>query len=115
MAAIKITRGDTRTINIPYLSATGTALDITGATVFFTVNATENPDDDTSAVVSKTVTSFVNPTLGVAVVTLASADTQSITPGTYFYDAQVKDSSGNVTSSKKDKFIITGDITRRLT
>lgn len=114
MATIKLTRGDTRTINIPYLSATGTALDLTGATVFFTVNATDSPTDDSAAVVQKTITSITNPLLGVGVVTLTNTDTQNITPGIYFYDAQVKDAIGNVTSSKRDKFIVTSDVTRRL-
>lgn len=114
MAKIKLTRGDSRTINVPYLSSSGTALDLTGATVFFTVNADQNPTDDSGAVVSKTITSFSSPSLGIATISLTNADTQNITPGEYYYDVQVKDAAGNVTSSKKDKFIITGDVTRRI-
>lgn len=111
---IKITRGDTQTINVPYLSSTGAALDLTGSTVFMTVNAAENPTDDSGAVLSKTITSFAAPTTGIAVITITNADTQNIAVGDYYYDIQVKDASGNVTSSKKDKFVITGDVTRRI-
>lgn len=114
MAKIKLTRGDSRTINVPYLSSSGTALDLTGATVFFTVNATDSPTDDTAAVISKTITSISNPTLGIATISLTNADTQNITPGEYYYDVQVKDAAGNVTSSKRDKFIIISDVTRRI-
>lgn len=114
MAKIKITRGDSRTISVPYLNSAGVALDLTGATVFFTVNAADSPADDTAAVISKTITSISNPSLGIATISLTNADTQNITPAEYYYDVQVKDAAGNVTSSKRDKFIVTGDVTRRL-
>lgn len=112
MSKITIKRGDTRVINIPYLDANGAALDLTGAKVYFTVNASSSPTDDTSAVIAKSTSSFASPTSGIATITLSNTDTQNITPGTYYYDAQVKDASGNVTTSKVDKFIIKADITR---
>ncbi len=107
-------RGDSHTINLAITNG-GTAVNLTGYTVFFTVNASEAPADDTSAVIQKTVTSHSAPTLGQTIISLAPADTSSLTPGTFWYDIQLKDPSGNVTSFDKDKFILVSDITRRTT
>lgn len=116
MASVKIEmiRGDTRTITATFVDSDGVAIDLTGGTVFFTVNASSEPTDDTSAIVEKDVTSFSDPTSGVATITLDSADTNSATPGTYWYDCQFVSSGGVVTSLDKAKFIIKGDITRRV-
>lgn len=113
MAAITIKRGDSQTIEVTYVDRTGTALDLTGATVFFTVNASNTPDDDSQAVIEKTISSISSPELGIVTIDLANSDTQDIDPGTYYYDASVKDSLGHVTTSKIDKFVVTSDITRR--
>jgi hypothetical protein len=109
-----VIRGDTHTIDLTFRES-GTAIDITGYTLFFTVNASNSPTTDSAAVIEKSVTSHLAPTLGQTRITLAPSDTDSITPGTYYYDIQVKDGSGNITSLPKDKFIIVSDITRRTT
>lgn len=106
-------RGDSRNITVTFLQSDGvTPIDLTGGTVFFTVNATQNPTDDTSAAIAKKVTSFTSPTSGVATISLTNADTQNIAPGTYYYDVQLKDASGNFVSSKQDQFIVIADTTR---
>lgn len=109
-------RGDSRTINIQVYQSDGiTPFDLTGATVYFTVNPSSNPTDDTSAAVSKNVTSHTNAILGQTAVALLPADTSSLTPAIYYYDAQVKDSFGNVFSLPQGQFEIVSDITRRTT
>lgn len=110
---IRMIRGDTRTITATFVDSNGAAIDLTGGTVFFTVNASDTATDDTSAVVEIDTTSFDAPTSGVATITLAASDTNSVTPGTYWYDCQFVSPGGVVTSLPKDKFILTGDITRR--
>jgi hypothetical protein len=122
-------RGDTRIIQIPCFQSDGTTpLDLTGATVYLTLNASNAPTDDSSDVLQKTATSFIVPagvlassgytvgqntaTLGVAWITIAASDTTNVAPGTYFYDIQVKDASGNISSIKQDTFKINADITR---
>lgn len=114
MAKIEMIRGDTRTITATFTDSDGVVLDLTGGTVFFTVNASAEPTDDSAAVVSKDVTSFAAPTTGVATITLAAADTTSVTPGTYWYDVQFVSVGGVVTSLAKQKFVLKGDITRRV-
>lgn len=109
-------RGDSRTITMTFLQSDGvTPINLTGGKVYFTVNATQNPTDDTGAIIAKTTTTFAAPTTGVATITLTNTDTQSITPGTYYYDCQLKDVSGNFVSKKQDQFIVIADTTRSIT
>lgn len=106
-------RGDSRNIVVTFLQSDGvTPINLTGGKVYFTVNSSNAPTDDSSAVIAKTVTSFSAPTSGVATISLTNTDTQNITPGTYYYDVQLKDASGNVVSSKQATFTVIADITR---
>ena len=110
---IKMKRGDTRTITATFVDSSGDPIDLTGGTVFFTVNASKNPTDDTDAVIEKDITSFDDPTTGVQDITMSSSDTNSLDAGTYYYDLPFVSSTGVVISNKTYKFIIEPDITRR--
>lgn len=114
MASVKIEmiRGDTRTITATFVDSEGAAIDLTGGTVFFTVNADKEPSDDSSAVITKDVSSFTDPTTGIQSITLSSTDT-NITPGTYYYDCQFVSAGGVVTSKPKSTLTVKSDITRR--
>lgn len=107
-----VIRGDTRTINLTFLESDGsTAINLTGGTVYFTVNSSSDPLDDTGVAFQKTATSFTSASTGQHTFTLTHADT-NITPGTYWYDAQFVDSSGNYLSSYRGKFVVQSDTTR---
>lgn len=108
-----VIRGDNRTINLTFLESDGsTAINLTGGTVYFTVNLSSNPSDDTSVAIAKVVTTgFTDPTNGKHTIELLPADTD-IDPNSYWYDAQFTDSSGNKLSSYRGKFIVQSDVTR---
>lgn len=107
-----VIRGDTRTVNLTFLESDGsTPINLTGGTVYFTVNASSDPSDDTSVAFQKTATSFTDATHGKHTFTLTHSDT-NITPATYWYDAQFKDAVGNYLSSYRGKFIVQSDVTR---
>ena len=107
-----VIRGDTRTVNLTFLDSDGTTpLNLTGGTVYFTVNSSSDPTDDTSKLFQKSATSFTDATAGEHTFTLTHADTNQ-TAGTYWYDAQFVDSVGNYLSSYRGKFIIQSDVTR---
>jgi len=113
MAKIEINRGDSRNIDVTFYQSDGTTpIDLTSGTVFFTVNSSREPDDDTAAAIEKDVTVHTAPLLGQTRIALTSTDTD-IDPGTYYYDVQLKDSANNVISSRADRFIVVGDISRR--
>lgn len=107
-----VIRGDTRTVNLTFLESDGsTPVNLTGGTVYFTVNSASDPADDTSIAFQKTATSFTSATTGQHTFTLTHSDT-NITPSTYWYDAQFKDATGSYLSSYRGKFIVQSDVTR---
>lgn len=107
-----VIRGDTRTVNLTFLESDGsTPVDLTGGTVYFSVNTSSDPSDDTSDSFQKTATVFTSPLTGQHTFTLTHSDT-NITPSTYWYDAQFVDSLGNYLSSYRGKFVVQSDITR---
>lgn len=109
---LEIIRGDTRAIDVTVKDSSGSPINITGGSVFFTVNASESPADDTDAEISKDVTSHTDAANGESRINLTSTDTD-IDPGEYFYDIQFVDSADNVSSNEKGSFVVKSDITRR--
>lgn len=107
-----VIRGDTRTVNLTFLDTDGTTpLNLTGGTVYFTVNTSSDPTDDTSTSIQKSATSFTSATTGQHTFTLTPTDT-NIAAGTYWYDAEFVDSTSAKLSSFRGKFIVQSDITR---
>jgi hypothetical protein len=111
-----VIRGDTRTINLTFLQANGTTpVALTGGTVYFTVQSSADPADDTATLMfqltATDATPFTAPTLGQHTFTLSHANT-NIAPATYWYDAQFKDALGSYLSSYRGKFIVQSDVTR---
>lgn len=125
MATLTAYRGDTFRTTATILTAAGTAFDLTGCTVWFTVKAGADVSaDDSTALVrlywvsggASSGIAVTTPTLGVAVVTLSPAQMTPLNQyGGYRYDLQVKDSNGDVTTVDSGKLIATNDITLRLT
>jgi len=108
-----VIRGDTRTVNLTFLEADGTTpIDLTGGTVYFTVNSSSDPSSDSSVSFQKTASSgFTDAVNGQHTFTLTHSDT-NIDPGTYWYDAQFVDSQGGYLSSFRGKFVVQSDIAR---
>lgn len=100
-------RGDTVNINIAVKA------DLTGSTLFFTMKtAPDNDTTDTSALTKATVTTHTDPANGKSVIPLSPSDT-NVTPGSYVYDIQLKDSAGNISTLLSGKAKVLADITRR--
>lgn len=105
-----IIRGDSASISFAM-----TGVDLTGATVFFTAKPALTDDAaDTTAVITKEVTSHTDPTNGRTMIELDPTDTD-VEPGIYFYDIQVKKASGAIVSIPARKLRIWADVTRRNT
>lgn len=110
-------RGDSRLISVSIFKADGvTPFDLTGCELFFTVNINSNntTDTDAGAVIALKNNAITNPTLGVATIQISNANTQDITPETYYYDIQLKDSNGNITSLAQNQFVVIADVTRSI-
>lgn len=111
MAKIDFIRGDSVDINLDL------AVDLTGATVFFT--AKENIDDtDNQAVLSTEVTDHTDAANGLTVVHFDPADTAAIDLGgakrkSFYYDVQVKYPDGSIESWPIQRLKVRADITLR--
>jgi hypothetical protein len=106
-----VIRGDTRGVECVFKDSDGTPLNLTGGTVYFTVNSSDDPSSDSSAVIQRSATSFTDATNGSHTFTLTHSDT-NIPPGEYWYDSQFIDSDGEYLSAYRGKFIVQSDTTR---
>ena len=112
---IEVFRGDDKSLNLTLKDAAGTAIDITGYTIFFTVkSSTDTAANDDGALISKTVTSHTDAAAGESTISLTGSDTD-ISEGTYVYDIQTKDASGAIQTLVKANFIVKTDVTKRTT
>lgn len=113
---ITIDRGTTRTITGTITNG-GAAVDITGATVFLTVKTAEFSSDttDSDAIISKTITSFATPQLGLYTITINPVDTATIAKGTYYYDLKIKYVNGTIYKLSEGRIIIDASPTNRMT
>ena len=108
---LEIKKGATESYEIQILDEDKSPIDITGWTIFFTIKKKKSDTDD-QAVISKTITTFDDPTSGIASVTLTSTETYNL-DGTYFYDFQFKDNVGSVSTIVAGGITFLEDITRR--
>lgn len=115
MAKLEIDRGTTYTRS-GTVRIDGVLVDLTNATVRFTVKSTQYSADltDSDAVISKNITDGT--ALGEYQITIAPADTQELLPGKYFYSIKVDLASDGVTVYELDEGTIKldGDPTNRL-
>jgi len=88
----EITEGDAWDKPLTFTKDDGSAWDITDWTVYFTVKSSEN-DDDSEALIQKTITNHDAPLDGKTSISLTSSDTSGIA-GTKVYDVTVVKGSG---------------------
>ena len=112
MTELSIFRGDDKTWTLNFKDSSSVAIDITGATVFFTVKENK-ADSDNDALIKKDQSSHVDAVNGQTKITLTNSDT-NIRVGNYHYDFQLVDSTGLVTTVLSGILKITQDITTRI-
>lgn len=93
---LPIFKGDTVNVVVNVDNPSGTDLNITGYTFYFTAKS-GLATTDANASINKTVTSHTSPSTGQTTIGLSATDT-NITAGNYFYDIRMKDGSSNVTT-----------------
>ena len=91
----------------------GNPIDLTGATVYFTVKSAYDTDNtDSTALIQKNITSHTNPTAGQTVLNLSETDTD-VAAGKYLFDFKLKTAIGAETNYDPETFIVQEVITRR--
>ena len=94
------------------ITSSGTAYNLTGKTVLFTVKAlNDNADNDTSALITKSITSHTDATGGITTLDLTGTQT-NIAAGTYKYDIRIY-ASGIQMNSETGYCYITDIVTKR--
>lgn len=104
-------RGDNYTIKVKL------NVDLTGSTVFFTVNEDDNPSSDASAAIQKIngPSDHFDAAEGETHFAILPDDTFNLEPASYSYDIQVVTSDDKVASTRRGRFILDSDITRSVT
>lgn len=115
MGKLNIDRGTTFTIDIVY-KKNGVAASLVGATIRFTVKTVEFDSSvtDTTAVVTKNVTSHTDGAAGLSSISIDPADTATLVPGKYNYDIKVAEAGGAVYKIDEGKITLDGSPTNRL-
>ena len=113
-------QGNSVDINLSVFRAdNGAAFDITGSKIWFTIKSAYT-DPDSSALLQVTsdtsAISFVNPTMGTAVISLTPASTQSLPTGVALrYDVQIKTAANKVYTITVDNVTVMPKVTDALT
>ena len=104
-------RGDTRSITLTFTDKNSDPIDLTGATLWFTVKSAV-ADADADAVIQKKITDHTDPTNGISTVVISPEDTENLPIARYFYDFQLVDPNGNVSTVLEGTFKLKYDVTR---
>lgn len=109
MADITRRRGDTRVIIFRF-TVDGVAMDLSGCTFVMTVDPEKSPEDATNNIFQLTGT----PGTDGRVEFEMTEEQADITPGTYYYDVQITDADGKITTPEDScgRFKIIQDITK---
>jgi len=118
VAKLKINRGTNYNITVNY-KVNDVATTLVGATLFFTMKTGEWDTDLTDATASFSVTKTTytatgdDAANGVGVIGLVPTDTQSLTPGAYYYDIKVKNAAGEIYKLDEGIILLDGSPTNR--
>ena len=108
-----IIKRDDESFELTFVDIEGNPINLLDCTVFFTVKKRVT-DTDEHAIIAKEITYFAAPTSGVAILDLTHEETD-LHPGSYFFDVQVKDTRGDISSSEVGRLLVKQDITIRTT
>jgi|Laugrespbdmm15sd_2_1035082.scaffolds.fasta_scaffold00194_1 hypothetical protein len=108
MAKYSVYRENTRNITLSF-----DGVDLTGATVYFTVKTeADESANDSTALIQKDVTVHLDDTAGLTRIELTPSDTD-VAPGKYLYDIKLKKATGEQTTVDYGTFTVKPAITNR--
>jgi hypothetical protein len=111
MSEFRMFRGDDRVLTVTIIEEGG-PLDLTGVLLRFTAKR-KLTDADSDAVISKAtgdgISHGMDPTLGIATVTLDAEDTEGEAPGPLRWDVQLTDGDGLVRTIATGRLVLLAD------
>ena len=111
MVVLEIYIKDAKAYLLYFKDETGTAIDITGDTIFFTVKINKTDSDD-DALIKKDITTHTDPTEGESQISLSTTDT-TIAAGEYYFDIKRLHGS-NINTIVNGVFRAYQDVTTRI-
>lgn len=116
---LEVIRGDTRRYEITVTDDAGLPVDLSGASVYFTVRKKYSSGaNDTDAVFQKEVGGGITITdgsAGVVALVIDPADTRALPASLFLYDLQVITGAGDTITAALGEFAVKADVTRRAT
>ncbi len=113
---LTITRGDTKRFDLTVTDElTGAAIDLTGATMWFTVKRSRSEPDSVKQFQKTTSDgiTIASGSSGTATLIIAPADSASMDPARlYVWDLQIKSSTGAIYTVDSGPLAVLGDVTR---
>ncbi len=115
METINLIRGDDANLTITFSDENNNVIDLTGYTVFFNVKRVKDLiiDDDTTSIISKTITNIPNATLGILILHLSNIET-AIPIEQYAWDLQLKNATGEIQSTQKGTLVVSEDVSKNI-
>jgi hypothetical protein len=110
MADLTMFRANDKTWTLTFKDSDDVPINIYGSTILLTVKKNAN-DPDSSAIITKRVTTHIDATSGVSAITVTKTDSAKDV-GNYVYDMKLIDSAGDNTTIPGGSFFIKRDITR---
>lgn len=110
MADISRYRGDTAVDSFTVKDADGVAINVTGYTFTLTVDERRNPTNASTQVVQIEATLVDAPNGEIEFPWTANQANQA--PGTYYYDIQMEDAGGLLSTLAKGEYVFVQDITK---
>ena len=111
---LELIRGDDTFYYLTFTDENDQAINITGWKIYFTAK-TNVTDTDENAVIKKDVIDpHEDPLHGIGVIHLTTTET-SVAIGKYFYDIQIKKSTGEIFTLLAGELRVNQDITTRTT
>jgi len=103
---LTIIQGDSKNYTLTFRDTTGTALDISGWTIFFTVKRCYT-DADVDALIRKDVEIPAGGgTSGITTIELTHEDTELLPYGNYYYSIQARPSAGKLYTLIKGNYLV---------
>lgn len=108
-----IVRGDNYAVELEFKAETGDPIDLSGRALYFTLKRHWQQPDDEAAAQSKVALAGSPAQNGIGIVSLLPDDTDTLVPGSYWYDLQLVTGDNEVLTISRGRVEVVGDVTRR--
>jgi len=115
---MRAVRGDTNVFDVNVVRQ-GSVVDLTNAKMWFTAKSDRSLDDDDAAIAlnsddNPTQVRFTDEENGRAQIVLAPEDTSALEDDAYYFDIQIVEDDGTITTIASDILHIEEDVTRAI-